>query len=169
MTTCMAKAAGMAEVVLIQEPAVRWVPDVRGGTGNVSMNCGKKCDGKSRMGQGRRSERRRREAEGYMSRRSAGAHTNQTDDCLHCNNQSQNSTQSGKREIGIRENNFLWVCSGCQTRIRSLIGIKRGIQWRDYGGLRDADIVSIELIQPNRTPVRIFNIYNRTPLAESTL
>jgi hypothetical protein len=31
MTTLMAKAADMAEVVLIQEPAVRWVADVRGG------------------------------------------------------------------------------------------------------------------------------------------
>jgi hypothetical protein len=31
MTTLMAKAADMAEVVLIQEPAVRWVMDVRGG------------------------------------------------------------------------------------------------------------------------------------------
>jgi hypothetical protein len=165
MTTFMAKAAGMAEVVLIQEPAVRWVPDVRGGIGNVSMNCGKKCDGNRRMGQGRRSERSRREAEGDMSRRSAGAHTNQTDDCLHCNNQSQNSTQSGKWEIGIRDNNFLWVCSDGQSRIRSLIGIKRGIQWRDYGGLRDADVVSIELIQPNRTPGRIFNIYNRNTLS----
>jgi hypothetical protein len=32
MTTLMAKAADMVEVqVLIQEPAVRWVADVRGG------------------------------------------------------------------------------------------------------------------------------------------
>jgi hypothetical protein len=31
MTTLIAKAAGMAEVVLIQEPALRWVVDVRGG------------------------------------------------------------------------------------------------------------------------------------------
>jgi hypothetical protein len=31
MTTLMAKVADMAEVVLIQEPAVRWVADVRGG------------------------------------------------------------------------------------------------------------------------------------------
>jgi endonuclease/exonuclease/phosphatase family metal-dependent hydrolase len=50
-----------------------------------------------------------------------------------------------------------------------LIGIKRGIQWRDYGGLRDADVVSIELVQPNRTPVRIFNIYNRNTLSRINL
>jgi hypothetical protein len=56
MTTFMAKAAGMAEVLLIHEPAVRWVPDVRGGIGNVSMNCGKTSDGNRRMGQGRRAE-----------------------------------------------------------------------------------------------------------------
>jgi hypothetical protein len=31
MTTLMAKAADMAEVVLIQEPALRRVADVRGG------------------------------------------------------------------------------------------------------------------------------------------
>jgi hypothetical protein len=31
MTTLMAKAAEMAELVLIQEPALRWVADVRGG------------------------------------------------------------------------------------------------------------------------------------------
>jgi hypothetical protein len=76
MTTFMAKAAGMADVVLIQELAAKWVPDVREGIGNVSMNCGRKCDANRRMGQRRRSERGRREAEGDMSRRSAGAHTN---------------------------------------------------------------------------------------------
>jgi hypothetical protein len=37
------------------------------------------------------------------------------------------------------------------------------------GGLRDADVVSIELIQPNRTPVRIFNIYNRNTLSQINL
>jgi hypothetical protein len=31
MTTLMAKAADMADVLLIQEPALRWVADVRGG------------------------------------------------------------------------------------------------------------------------------------------
>jgi hypothetical protein len=31
MTTLMAKAADMAEVVLIQEPVLRWVADIRGG------------------------------------------------------------------------------------------------------------------------------------------
>jgi hypothetical protein len=31
MTTLMAKAAEMAEVVLTQEPAGRWVPDEAGG------------------------------------------------------------------------------------------------------------------------------------------
>jgi hypothetical protein len=134
MTTFMAKAVGMAEVVLIQEPAVRWVPDVRGGIGIASTNCGNKCNGNRRIRQGRRSGSGRREAEGDMSRRSAGAHTNQIDECLHGNNQSQHSAQSGKWEIGIRDDNFLWVCSDGQSRIRSLIGIKRGIEWRDYGG-----------------------------------
>jgi hypothetical protein len=43
---------------------------------------------------------------------------------------------------------------------RSVIGIQRGIYWRDYEGLRYPDIVVIE-VPPNKGPVvRIFNVYN---------
>jgi hypothetical protein len=48
-------------------------------------------------------------------------------------------------------------------------GIKRGVRWRDYGGLRHPDIVSIEVL-PNTGPaVRIFNVYNRNTLRSVNL
>jgi hypothetical protein len=105
MTTLMAKPADMAEVVLIQEPGLRWVADV----------------------------------------------------------------SSGRWENGIRDNNFLWVCSDGSSRIRSLIGIKRGVRWRDYGRLRHPDIVSIEVLLNTGPAVRIFNVYNRNTLRSVNL
>jgi hypothetical protein len=61
MTTLMAKTADMDEVVLIQEPAVRWVADVRGGnlghqgTGG-EQNRGSGACGRSGGGHGRSME-----------------------------------------------------------------------------------------------------------------
>jgi hypothetical protein len=81
----------------------------------------------------------------------------------------QREGSSGRWEIGIRDNNFLWVCSDGSSRIRSLIGIKSGVRWRDYGGLRHPDIVSIEVL-PNTGPaVRISNVYNRNILRSVNL
>jgi hypothetical protein len=76
---------------------------------------------------------------------------------------------SARWEIGIRDNNFLWVCSDASSRIRSLIGIKRGVRWKDYGGLRHPDIVSIEVLPNTGPPVRIFNVYNRHTLRSVNL
>jgi hypothetical protein len=55
MTTLMAKAADMAEVVLIQEPALRWVADVRGGNSGQQdtggeRNRGELCGWEERWG-----------------------------------------------------------------------------------------------------------------------
>jgi hypothetical protein len=81
----------------------------------------------------------------------------------------QRTRLGGKWEIGIRDNNFLWVCSDGSSKMRSLVGIKRGVRWRDYGGLRHRDIVSVGLL-PNIGPaVRIFNVYNRNMLASVNL
>jgi hypothetical protein len=172
MTTLMAKAAEMAEVVLIQEPPVRWVPDEAGGgveqrderSGERRVReryerwrRGGGCEGRNGEEgiQGDESRRRpRRDAEG----------TNRSS-----SERGQRTRLGGKWEIGIRDNNFLWVCSDGSSRIRSLIGIKRGVRWRDYGGLRHRDIVSVELL-PNIGPaVRIFNVYNRNTLASVNL
>jgi hypothetical protein len=61
MPTLMAKAADMAEVLLIQEPAVRWVMDVRGGNSGQQDTGGEQrregCGGwKSDGGHGRSGE-----------------------------------------------------------------------------------------------------------------
>jgi hypothetical protein len=81
----------------------------------------------------------------------------------------QREGSSGRWVIGIRDNNFLWVCSDGSSRIRSLIGIKRGVRWRDYSGLRHPDIVSIEVLPDTGPAVRIFNVYNRNTLRSVNL
>jgi hypothetical protein len=54
MTTLMAEAADMAEVVLIKEPALRWVADVRGGNSGQQDTGGERnrgcCVGRKAMG-----------------------------------------------------------------------------------------------------------------------
>jgi hypothetical protein len=81
----------------------------------------------------------------------------------------QREVSSGRWEIGIRDNNFFWVCSDGSLRIRSLISINRGVLWRDYGGLRHLDIVSIEDVPDIWPVVRIFKIYNRNTLRSVNL
>jgi hypothetical protein len=146
MTTLMAKAADMAEVVLIQEPAVRWVMDVRGGNSGQQDTGGEQSRGSC---VGERSDGGHGRGGGGVSGVGGRGGSRSRD------GHRQREGSSGRWEIGIRDNNFLWVCSDGSSRIRSLIGVKRGVRWRDYGGLRHPDIVSIEVL-PNTGPaVRI--------------
>jgi hypothetical protein len=160
MTTLMAKAADMVEVVLIQEPTLRWVADVRGGNSGQQDIGGERNRG-SCVG-GRSDGDHGRGGEGVTGVGGTGGSSSR-------DGHGQREGSSGRWEIGIRDNNFLWVCSDGSSRIRSLIGIKRGVRWRDDGGLRHPDIVSIEVL-PNTGPaVRIFNVYNRNTLRSVNL
>jgi hypothetical protein len=170
MTTLMAKAAEMAEVVLIQEPPL-WVPDDAGGrVGRRDERSGERMVRQryERWRRGGNCEGRNGEEgiQGDESRRQPGRDAEGTN--RSSSERGQRTRLGGKWEIGIRDNNFLWVCSDGSSRIRSVIGIKRGVRWRDYGGLRHHDIVSVELLSNIGPAVRIFNVYNRNTLATVT-
>jgi hypothetical protein len=160
VTTLMAKAADIAEVVLIKEPALRWIADVRGGNSG-HQDIGGQRNTQSYVG-GRSDGDHGRGREGVTGVGGTGGSSSRD---VH----GQREGTSGRWDISIRDNNFLWVCSDGSSRIRSLIGIKRGVRWRDYGRLRYPDIVSIEVLPNTGPPVRIFNIYNRNTLRSVNL
>jgi hypothetical protein len=159
MTTLMAKAADKAEVVLIQEPNLRCIADIREG------NLGQKDTGAQRN----RGSCVGGWSDGDHSRGRQGVTGGGMGGSSSKDGHGQREGSSGRWEIGNRDNNFLWVCSDGPSRIRPLIGIDRGVRWRDYGGLRHPDIVSIKVL-PNPGPaVRIINVYNRNTLRSVNL
>jgi hypothetical protein len=68
--------------------------------------------------------------------------------------------------IWIRDNNFRLDWAPGSTRMRTRIGIKRNVTWRDDGGIRHPDTLGIDLLSSNGEEIRVINIYNRDTLGQ---
>ena len=57
----------------------------------------------------------------------------------------------------IGDGNFIFLLStGTGRRPKTLIGVKRDVEWHQYAGVDDPDLIAVEI-----DGVRIFNVYNQ--------